>query len=412
MSAATVLSRLFLVWVVVAPLTTIKLVTVRSSAITVTVAALVVVLAAAALVAYRDPDRVPWRSRLLLPLLALGAAAAIAALQGALLYDPQVLGRHRFALVQIYALALIEMSLATALAVAILIRDDDDVRWLRRAVVAAAVLLLARPLARGVPLPSLSWWPMAAAHGLSLALAWLLFERSRWWSRLAAATLVAAIVTRVTIVPFFADVSSQWLSGWIVTSVPIGLLVLARFPRTTLAIAVPVAVGFFAWNFGLVQRAVDLADKEGDFMRLLLWKDALELALRRPLFGVGPGNYLDYSLHYGGITRVMSSPHGNYQQLAAETGLIGLGFALWLFLRALALGWSLFRHSNDALIRSTAIGAAAAVAAQLAAAVVGDFVLPSYHNGGYVLIAATIYAWVSIGMLLSLERLDKKKRPS
>jgi O-antigen ligase len=247
---------------------------------------------------------------------------------------------------------------------------------------------------------------MAAAHALSMALAWILYERGSWWGRAAAAAFVLGLLAHVVIVPFFANVKAQWLSGWIVVSVPIGLLLLFRFPRTALGLAVPAVAFFLYWKFDLVLRVYDLAEREGDFTRLTLWLDAIDLMARRPLFGVGPGNYLDYNLRYGTIGMSMSSPHGNYQQLAAETGLVGLGFALWLFYRALALGWSLFRRARDPLVRSLAIAAACSLAGQLTAAVVGDFVLPSYHNGGYQLVTSTIYAFVAMGLLISLERLD------
>ena len=395
----------FLAWMVISPLVVVNLYPVRSAGIYLGVALLGLLLTAVGLAVLGQRRLLPWRSRLLVPSVALAAAIAIAGVQGALLYDSDVVGKHRFALVQIYAVALMEMSILTAFAVAVLVRTGDDVRWLRRAMIATGVLLLAS-VRLGLPLPVVPWWPMAAAHALSMALAWVLYERGSWWGRAAAVAFVLGLLTHVVIVPFFADVKAQWLSGWIVVSVPIGLLLLSRFPRTALGIAVPAVAFFFYWKFDLVLRVYDLAEREGDFTRFTLWLDAIDLMARRPLFGVGPGNYLDYNLRYGTIGMSMSSPHGNYQQLAAETGLVGLGFALWLFYRALALGWSLFRRTRDPLVRSLAIAATCSLSAQLTAAVVGDFVLPSYHNGGYQLVTSTIYAFVAMGLLISLERLD------
>ncbi len=395
----------FLAWMVISPLAVVNLYPVRSAGIYLGVALLSLLLTAVGLAVLRQPRLLPWRSRLLVPSVALAAAIAIAGLQGALLYDSDVVGRHRFVLVQIYAVALMEMSILTALAVAVLVRSGDDVRWLRRAMITTGVLLLAS-VRLGLALPVALWWPMAAAHALSMALAWVLYERGSWWGRAAAAAFVLGLLTHAVIVPFFANVKAQWLSGWIVVSVPIGLLLLSRFPRTALGIAVPAVAFFFYWKFDLVLRVYDLAEREGDFARFTLWLDAIDLMARRPLFGVGPGNYLEYNLRYSTIGMSMSSPHGNYQQLAAETGLVGLGFALWLFYRALALGWSLFRRACDPLVRSLAIAATCSLAGQLTAAVVGDFVLPSYHNGGYQLVTSTIYAFVAMGLLISLERLD------
>lgn len=398
-------------WLVVSPLLQVNLLPVRGSGIYLGMVLLVLVVLTSMARVVRRPDLLPARSKLTVPLVALGLTAAVAGLQGALFYDRTVAGQHRYVSVQIYAVALVGLPVAAAFAIPILMRTLADLRLLRIIIVVASCLLVVRGaagyVAPGIPWPSAAWWPLAAAHGGALVMAWILFEahRRRWEIPLAAA-FVIAFLTVVVFVPFYADVPNQWLSGWIAASLPVGLLVVARFPRVVLPLGLPLLALFVYLEYPQIQRVFFLSQREGDFMRLRLWEDALKLTYQRPLFGIGPGNYLDYNMRYGQLGLMLSSPHGNYEQIAAEMGFVGLGFAVWLFLRALGLGLRLYRAAGEALTRSLAIAATCSLAGQFCAAFLGDFVVPSYHNGGYTSISATVYAWVMMGVLMSLERLE------
>ena len=402
---------LIALWLILSPLVQVNLLPVRNSGIYLGVALLLVVLLVALARVVRRPDLVPARSKLTVPLVALALTAVVAGLQGALFYDRTVAGQHRYLEVQIYAVALVGLPVGAAFAIPILMRSLPDLRLLRRMIIASSSLLVLRG-ALDYFLPQVlwsaaAWWPMAAAHGSALVAAWILFEahRRRWEIPIAVAS-VAALLTVVVFLPFYADVPNQWLSGWITASVPIGLLVLARFPRATLRLSLPLLAFFIYWEYPQIERVFVLSKREGDFQRLLLWEDALKLTYQRPLFGIGPGNYLDYIMRYGQLGVMLSSPHGNYEQIAAEMGFVGLGFAVWLFARALALGLRLYRAAGDAFVRSVAIAATCSLAGQFTAAFLGDFVVPNYHNGGYTSISATMYAWVMMGVLMTLERIE------
>lgn len=398
------LRALFFVWVAICPLAVVNLYPVRNSGIYLGVALLSLLLVLTALQAWRRPESIPWRSRLTVPLVALGVTAVAAGLQGAVFYDHSVLGKHRHVLVQIYAVALVVLSAATPFAVAAVVRSLADARLLRALVIAVSAALLLKTALR-LDLPTTRWWPMVGTHALAMVLASLLFERhSSRWPYVLGALFAAATVGDVAIIPFFAAVRSQWISGWIAITVPAGLLLLYRFPRAFVGLALPAAALVLYWNFDLVERVVHLSREEGDFLRFRLWEDAASMTFQRPLLGIGPGNYLDYVMRYGQLGAVLSSPHGNYQQIGAEMGLVGLGFTLWLFWRCVSLGWRLHRSAADPLVRSLAIAASCSLAGQFAAAFIGDFVLPSYHNGGYHTITGTICGFVVVGLLMSLER--------
>lgn len=408
-----------LLWITVCPITAVNLYRVRNSGIYFPVLALSVLLAVIALHVLRRPSALPWRSRLTVPLLALAAAAVAAGVQGAVFYDQNVPGQHRYLLVQIYAVALVLLSIGAAFGVAVLCRRPGDVLWMRRALIAAAVAILLSEIFRfglgqtsdpWVPRGVTGWWPLVNAHAITLILAAVLFEPIRRSAMLAGLIVVAISLIEVVLVPFFGTTRTQWLSGWIATGVPVALIILARFPRQALLALAPAMVALLVWQYPRVERVYIIAAREGDLLRLILWEDAVRIASMRPFLGVGPGNYLDYVMRYGNLTIRLSSPHGNYQQIAAEMGVVGLGFALWLFWRALRLGWRLFRATVDPRLRSISIAATCSLAGTLAAAFVGDFAIPNYHNGGYYQITTTIYAWLMIGLLMSLERLEASRR--
>jgi O-antigen ligase len=393
-----------LVWIAICPVSLLNLYRVRNSGIYFPVLCLSVFIALTAVHVWRRPQDCPWRSRLFVPLVALAVTAVLAGLTGALIYDRTVLGAHRYALVQVYAVALVLLSIGAALTVSVLIRTEHDIRWVRRAVIVAALLILADDVVK-LPLSHVAWWPLVTTHAVAMVLAALFYERDDGRVVLPGLLFVVVIVDRVILNPFLSHASSQWLSGWIALGTPVALLLLVRFPRTSLGLVLPATVLFLVWNIGMLQHVFEIARREGDFGRLVLWRDAIEVALLRPFLGIGPGNYLDYTMRYGDLGLWLSSPHGNYQQIAAEMGFVGLGFMLWLVIRSFTLGWRLYRGS-DGFRRSIAIAITCSIAGPLMAAIVGDFVIPNYHNGGYINLSASVYAWVMLGVLMSLERLS------
>jgi O-antigen ligase len=203
---------------------------------------------------------------------------------------------------------------------------------------------------------------------------------------------------------FFFE-QSQWVSGWLMLGIPLFLLPVLCFPRIALAAIVVGGAASAYWVWPLVENAFELARREGDFGRLRIWQDALLMGGLRPFLGVGLGNYIDYAERYAQIDMALASAHGNYQQIVAEMGVTGLGFVVWVLVRAFGIAWRLFRTAADRLYRMVGLAALGGLAGQAAAAVMGDYLLPAYHNGGHSNISATIYTWMLIGVLMATERL-------
>ena len=96
--------------------------------------------------------------------------------------------------------------------------------------------------------------------------------------------------------------------------------------------------------------------------------------------------------------------------LTAICCLAGLIALLWLLLRAVTLGVALLRATEDAFVRSIAAGIVGGLLGQICASVLGDYLIPAYHNGGHTNFCATVYTWMMIGLLVAIET-GARKRP-
>lgn len=343
------------------------------------------------------------RSRLDLPLLVLAATAAISSILGNVLYDPEVAPDYWFLAVQVYATALVCLSAAAALLVGNTVKTISALRWMYWIVVGVGLAFvvsafLPHPIFSGEP----NWWPLVMAHGIALTYARLLSDRSwPWWAKLLGVAIVAAGWSQAVLPQLLhPEVDGQWLAGWIAVTVPLLVITCIRHPWGALSVSVPAAVAFTA---RYLDEVIAQARYEGALARVGLWLDAGRLALLRPFFGVGPGNYPDYMNAYGQQWVINTSAHGNYQQVAAEMGFLGLAALLWVLVEALLLAWRLYRSLEEPFLRSFALGVVGSVCAMAAIGVVGDYLLPAYHNGGHTSICTTIYFWMLVGALMAIE---------
>ena len=75
--------------------------------------------------------------------------------------------------------------------------------------------------------------------------------------------------------------------------------------------------------------------------RLWIWRDTIPMILDRPLLGHGPDNYLqpfferyqseDLETFNNQVGQYIDKAHNELLQVAATTGLLGLGAYLWIF---------------------------------------------------------------------------------
>jgi O-antigen ligase len=339
-----------------------------------------------------------WRPprALTIAMLALGLAAIASGLHGALDYDPTVPGVHRFALVQVYASALLVLSVGAALLVAYRL---DDARTALLIVIGVGVWCSLVPILQSPSIPAAGWNTMIMAQAMAPCTRLLRCPpRSFPLRGLGTAFILYGVFSDLG-VPLLSTGHGQWVSSWLAIGVGLGIITWVHFAKLRWRVLVPGAVAALLAISAYIARAVTRAQQEGDFGRVKIWEDALRLLSMRPLLGVGPGNYSDYIERYA-LGHPYGSAHGNYQQIAAETGLLGIFAFLCVIGAALHLAWRQQR-SSDPFISAFALGVLGAMSGQLGAAVVGDYLLPAYHNGGHTNVCVTLYFWILLGALMA-----------
>jgi hypothetical protein len=132
---------------------------------------------------------------------------------------------------------------------------------------------------------------------------------------------------------------------------------------------------------------------ENDRTRMLM--AAVRYAEAFPL-GVGPGNYRRVNQYYGRRdvwnTTQFTSAHGTVAQTLSETGWAGLLSLLAMIGAILQQLWA--RSRKDPVVTGLAAGCTAIALASL----LGDYLFPTYHNGGLAHFGATVVFWLAAGV--------------
>jgi O-antigen ligase len=125
-----------------------------------------------------------------------------------------------------------------------------------------------------------------------------------------------------------------------------------------------------------------------------------------PILGFGFGNYYWYTplFRIRGWT-VSFNSHNNYVDIAAQTGLLGLGFFLWFFGEAFYLGLRLRNAVPEGFARAYVYGSLGGLIGTLVAATLGDWVLPFVYNIGMGGFRTGVLVWLFIGGLVALEQM-------
>jgi len=220
-------------------------------------------------------------------------------------------------------------------------------------VVPIAVAVVAGALAVASPFGTLSSSPLAGPLGYANAKAALFVQAA------VAALLVAILVTgrRLRVVAAGAGVLFAivpWVTGSVAAAAATLLLpvawLLAHRPRAErwalvgvpaflLVLGTTVLIGLAPpRSEGLVGGALDASLTRE---RLVLWHEATTMLRAEPLLGVGPGRFKEVSPTALSDSDLWWTHHGFLQQ-GAETGFVGLGLMISLFL------WGFVRLGNAA----------------------------------------------------------------
>lgn len=275
-------------------------------------------------------------------------------------------------------------------------------RWATLAILTPGLYNLLNALANH-PVPvSAPWWPLITLLSVSYCWAIVLdLRRSRGMRLLCGAVVAAAVY-----VVMFRGI--MWVSGWLGLLAALGTVTLLRSRRAfAMGLALALATMMAFWPY-FHANVVTASVEEGDYDRFALLAGAWKYATNFPL-GVGLGNYRTYnSFHYGEKwgTTSYTSAHGTYAQHLSEMGIPGT-----LLLLAVLVGgfrWMLVRYRElpDGPSRTYLIAAMGQIVGIACAANIGDYIVPTYHNGGLATFSATVYSWLAWGLAVAHVRIS------
>ncbi len=190
-------------------------------------------------------------------------------------------------------------------------------------------------------------------------------------------------------------------AGWLACGIALVGLLWLRGHRRSLLFLVPLvilALAHFLPAFrGRWQMVTEVGPANSALWRLGLWSHALQIFLQRPIFGSGPGTFLEHVAYQTGY-----GPHQTWVGMLVETGLAGT-FAFLILL--IVVGRALIVRRRDPAVRSDPLlNAALAVWVGLAITTLAahPFGLPS----------ATVYFWALAGLALSRSgHIDSHRTP-
>lgn len=226
--------------------------------------------------------------------------------------------------------------------------------------------------------------------------AWLLEGKRRSPGlRVLACLGLAALVFQI----FILGIS--WISGWFALFA--GLYFVAFLKSKKLfAGLIGLSLALILVFTPLLKRyVVHDVQTSGDLDRFSMMRGAVLYAVHFPL-GIGPGNYRAYNTYYGGPnmwnTTGYTSAHDFYAQALSEMGLVGLLLTLvWVVVGVVMLS-RFYKQCPPGFSRTVILGLAGTWAGVCAASLIGDYLIPVYHNGGLVTMTSTIYTWLALGI--------------
>jgi O-antigen ligase len=245
---------------------------------------------------------------------------------------------------------------------------------------------------------SVFWvWLMALAFGQAL-----LNKSLPIWIRVALIVLVA-LSLYITLV-----ITRDWTSGWLPAVVALGMIIWQAFPRYRYIMLVVMGVLMFSKVASNLESFVLTKDNDYSLLtRVAAWGTLWELIRINPILGFGPANYYFYTPLFNilGYTNLNFNSHNNYVDMVAQTGFLGLSAFLWFAWRAGKYTLSLTPRLPEGFARAYAISVFAGWVGTLVSGMLGDWFLPFVYNVGFAGFRASIFGWIFLGGVITLDRL-------
>jgi putative inorganic carbon (HCO3(-)) transporter len=156
--------------------------------------------------------------------------------------------------------------------------------------------------------------------------------------------------------------------------------------------------GNFQTKFGetLGQRIKSIPDSNATStaIRIKLWKEALHIWKDFPLTGSGLNTYARISPQYKSCAEGGIYPHNSFLQMAAETGVLGLGAFLWVLFVFFKEGWQHIERYKSFLVLGLLSGILA-------------FLVHSFVDSNLYQLQLVVLFWFMMGLTVAIMKLEQ-----
>lgn len=154
-------------------------------------------------------------------------------------------------------------------------------------------------------------------------------------------------------------------------------------------------MGHFKAKYGLSigQRIISVTDFSfySTVVRMRLWKQAFHIIQQHPFWGCGLNNYFRTVMSYKDFD--LSYPHNSYLQMAAETGIIGLLFFLWLVWEYFKNGLQYVNKHDNFLVLGLLCGILA-------------FLIQSFFDTNLYALRLVVLFWFMLGLAMAVMNMN------
>ena len=205
-------------------------------------------------------------------------------------------------------------------------------------------------------------------------------------------------------------INREWVSGWLPPIIAIIVITWLRSWRWGLALTAVLGIFVVVRFPSLTAQVMTSSQQYSAESRVATWPIMIELIKASPILGLGPANYYYFTPLYsiwGWFVKFNS--HNNYVDIIAQTGLLGLGLFIWLIIEITLLGFRLLKRVQDSFSLGYIYAALGGLAGILVSGFFADWYLPFLYNIGIPGFRASIFAWIFLGGLISLDRISRSQ---
>jgi O-antigen ligase len=318
-----------------------------------------------------------------------------------LFWDPHVSKAYQSPMVNIVELGLRVLSAAAFAIVATGISSREWLKWTTIVMSVPGLVILANRTV-GDPLPlTAPRWEFIALLPISYCMVILLSPQQGVFRR----TVCGLVILASFYVILFKDIC--WVSGWLGLLAGLGLVTYFCNKRVlVLSLVVLAVIAVVAWPFFQIH-VVEETKRSDDLHRIELFAASWRYATTFPL-GIGIGNYRSYhSYHYGRLWNIPThgSAHGIYAQHLTEMGIPGLVLFVAILLGGYRWMLKSYREMETSGSKTLLLACMAQLVGVSAASIIGDYIIPSFHNGGILNFSSSVYSWMFWGLAVAHVRL-------